>query len=49
MTPNGPEWCDSEGKAWRLAGGKVSDIARDLLGRAEYCRDMADATKAVPA
>jgi hypothetical protein len=49
MTKHDDRWCDSESEAWRLAGGKIADIARDLLDRSEDCRDMANAAKAVPA
>jgi hypothetical protein len=49
MLQHGAEWSDSESEAWDLAGGKISDIARDLLSRADDCRTRAADLQQVPA
>ena len=49
MTPNGPEWCDSEPEAWHTAASKITAIVRDLQKRADDCRTRAADLQQVPA
>jgi hypothetical protein len=49
MTHHGAEWSDSESSAWSMASISIDGIACGLRDRAQDCRDMADASKAVPA
>jgi hypothetical protein len=43
------QWWVSESSAWSMASISIDNIAHGLHDRAEDCRDMANATKAVPA
>jgi hypothetical protein len=49
MSKHGAEWFDSEAEAWDQAARSIDAIAWGLRDRAEDCRDMANAAKAVPA
>ncbi len=49
MTHHGAEWSDSEAEAWDHAARSIDAISCGLRDRAEDCRDMANAAKAVPA
>ena len=49
MTQHDEKWCDSEAEAWSMAAISIEAIANGLGDRANFCRDMAGASKAVPA
>jgi hypothetical protein len=49
MTHHGLEWSDSEAEAWAWAAFTIDGISIGLGDRAQDCRDMAKAVKAVPA
>jgi hypothetical protein len=49
MTKHDDRWCDSEAEAWNMAAIGIEAIACGFGDRAQDCRDMADAAKAVPA
>jgi len=48
MTKHDDRWCDSEAEAWNMAAISIEAIACGFGDRAQDCRDMARAAKAVP-
>jgi hypothetical protein len=49
MFQHGAEWSDSESEAWAWAALNIESISLGLSDRAQDCRDMSRALKAVPA